>query len=76
MPIYEYVCSDCGMKFELLRSLSQSNDEANCPHCQSPSHRVLSRFACFSNTDGGSATPLGGGGWSGCTASDCGTCAS
>ncbi|MBI4295841.1 MAG: zinc ribbon domain-containing protein [Chloroflexi bacterium] len=76
MPIYEYVCSDCGLKFELMRQLSQSSDGATCPHCQHLASRVLSSFACFSATDGGSATPVGGSGCSGCSASSCGTCAS
>ena len=34
MPIYEYVCSDCDLKFELIRSLSQAEEGALCPRCQ------------------------------------------
>jgi putative FmdB family regulatory protein len=33
MPIYDYQCSDCGFKQEVMRKVSASNVEA-CPQCQ------------------------------------------
>ena len=76
MPIYEYVCSDCGLKFELLRPLSQAHQGASCPHCHNGAERKLSTFACFSKNAAGEATPLAGTGSScaGCGATGCGTC--
>ncbi len=81
MPIYEYVCSDCGLKFELLRRLSQSDDDASCPTCHKHAGRVLSTFACYSaSSDGGSSTPIAGTGGCSCGGScsthNCSTCAS
>ena len=32
MPLYEYTCSKCGKKFELL---IRGDDIPICPHCQS-----------------------------------------
>lgn len=34
MPLYEYRCPKCGGGFELLRSLAERDDEAECPHCR------------------------------------------
>ena len=42
MPIYEYACSKCGKKVELLRFLSQQDDPVECPHCGAPCEFVLS----------------------------------
>ncbi|MFB0557094.1 MAG: zinc ribbon domain-containing protein, partial [Dehalococcoidia bacterium] len=45
MPIYEYFCPNCKLKFELLRPLSQSDKIASCPHCHTNAKRMLSSFA-------------------------------
>ena len=74
MPIYEYVCSDCGLKFELLRQLSQASEEASCPHCHNSAERVLSTFACFSTDESGLSSPVGGSSCASCGAASCNTC--
>ncbi len=75
MPIYEYVCSDCNLKFELLRTLSQANEGASCPHCHNNAERILSTFASFSKSDNGLTTPLAGSNPCGsCSTSSCNTC--
>ncbi len=76
MPIYEYVCSDCGSKFELLRSLSQANEGAPCPRCHNSAERILSIFASFSKEEGGLSTPIPGTGSScaACGATSCNSC--
>ncbi|MEA1971364.1 MAG: zinc ribbon domain-containing protein [Thermodesulfobacteriota bacterium] len=33
MPIYEYICKDCGNKFELIRFASDSDSDIECPGC-------------------------------------------
>ena len=70
MPIYEYLCSKCGQKFELLRSFSQMGEKAPCPRCQNPAERKLSTFASFSKNEAGVSTPVAG------TGSSCGSCSS
>jgi len=46
MPLYEYICDQCGCKFELLRSFTQMDDAAICPCCEQPRvRRLLSTFA-------------------------------
>ena len=75
MPIYEYVCADCDVKFELLRRLSQSTEGASCPQCQSSAERVLSTFACFSRDESGMSSMIGGNSCASCGADSCDTCA-
>ena len=76
MPIYEYTCPDCGSVFELLRPLSQADQEADCPKCHKPARRKLSTFACFSTSGSGVPTRIAGTGSScdSCSATSCDTC--
>jgi putative FmdB family regulatory protein len=34
MPLYEYTCAKCKKKFELIRGLSERDEECECPHCR------------------------------------------
>ena len=74
MPIYEYVCSNCQFKFELLRPLSQASEDVPCPRCQQSAKRVLSVFVGRSANASGSLAAIGGDHCGGCDATDCGTC--
>ncbi|HKD63430.1 MAG TPA: zinc ribbon domain-containing protein [Candidatus Acidoferrales bacterium] len=74
MPIYEYVCDDCGANYERI----VKNDKASvtCPKCESKKHTIkLSVFAAHGNgvkTKGGpSSGPMSGGG-SCCGGGGCG----
>lgn len=75
MPVYEYGCAECGLKFELLRPMSQVNEGAPCPRCNNGASRVLSTFAAFSKGSSETYAPLGGASaCSTCSASDCSSC--
>ena len=75
MPYYEYVCSNCNSKFEIKRCISEIDDPALCPECNSDHvSRQISRVAAFAHGDGGSVSAVGGGG--GCGSCGGGTCAS
>ncbi len=76
MPIYEYVCDDCDLKFELLRPFSQSDKDADCPKCHHSVKRVPSTFACFSTNESGESAPVAGGGsaCATCGGTGCATC--
>lgn len=41
MPIYEYRCKGCDLKFEVRRGFSESSG-ANCPECQCQAQRIFS----------------------------------
>jgi putative FmdB family regulatory protein len=48
MPIYEYICEDCGTKFEKL--VRRNQDAPACPKCgQAHLSTALSTFATHSN---------------------------
>ena len=55
MPIYEYVCSECKSRFELMRPRSECNEEATCPQCNSNAERIISGFSHYSAAPSGSA---------------------
>ncbi|MDY6893317.1 MAG: zinc ribbon domain-containing protein [Chloroflexota bacterium] len=75
MPVYEYQCSKCDLRFELLRPMSQVNEGASCPRCNNGANKVLSSFAAFSKSSSGDSAPVGGGSSCGtCSASNCSSC--
>lgn len=74
MPIYEYVCPACELKFELIRPASQSGAGASCPRCRKTANRVLSAFSSFSKNESGVSAPVGGSSCGGCSATSCSTC--
>lgn len=59
MPIYEYICSQCGNEFEKLMRFSDPDiNSPQCPHCQSEStNKRMSRIAAMGslNTSAGSS---------------------
>lgn len=66
MPIYEYICLECGHEFEkLVRNSTESND-IQCPECKSSQlEDKVSGFASVSAAGGlGSSNCTPGGGWS------------
>ena len=51
MPIYEYECIKCGERFELRRSIADSDSEVKCPKCGAEEpRRVFSVFATGSSS--------------------------
>jgi len=73
MPIYEYVCDDCGERYE--RIVMNQSTAITCPKCASAKHTIqLSVFAAPSNaskSSGGSAGESASGAC-GCTPRTCG----
>ncbi len=72
MPIYEYVCDDCGERYE--RIVMSKSQAIECPKCASAKHTIqLSVFAAPSNGNkssaGSSSTSNSGGG---CCGGGCG----
>ena len=74
MPLYEYYCTKCASKYELLRSMSQSDEPATCPSGHKGGARMLSLFASVGGKGGGGdfAAGDGGGGGCGCGGGGCG----
>lgn len=71
MPIYEFICDECGAEFE---ELVRNGDKPKCDACSSREvRRIFSKFAVHS-----SSANLGGKGadksCSSCASSSCATC--
>ena len=46
MPLYDYICEDCGHSFEKLRRMSDDDRELRCPGCESQRiERMISTFS-------------------------------
>ena len=46
MPIYTYICKDCGEKFDLLFGVTSEKAELKCKKCNSRNiHKILSLFS-------------------------------
>lgn len=72
MPIYEYVCEDCGTKFEALRPMSAADEPIACKNChQQHTHRAIS--VCFAQGEGISSKSSYGG-CNGCRGGNCASC--
>ncbi len=75
MPIYEYVCDDCGERYE--RIVMSQRQKITCPKCESAKHTIqLSVFAAPSNGSKSPTSPststASSGGSCGCTPRTCG----
>lgn len=40
MPLYEYQCEECGLRFERRQSFNDA-PLSECPECEGPVHRVI-----------------------------------
>jgi putative FmdB family regulatory protein len=73
MPIYEYICKDCGKRFEMLRSIKEADFPISCKSCKSDqTQRALSVFYAQSGSQiiaGGNNT-----GCAGCSNGSCSSC--
>jgi putative FmdB family regulatory protein len=70
VPIYEYLCEDCGKRYEQI-VLNRSQPVA-CPHCSSKRKTLqLSVFSAPAKANGGTFGRTSGGGTSGGGPSDC-----
>jgi putative FmdB family regulatory protein len=77
MPIYEYVCNQCGTQFDALRSFKEADSTIECTRCHShQTQRKLSTF--FAHSGGksiaGSDSHSCGGGCGHCSGGSCGSC--
>lgn len=54
MPLYEYRCTGCGERFEVLQRMGQGADSLACPRCGAARpERQLSTFAAAGGGAGG-----------------------
>jgi putative FmdB family regulatory protein len=78
MALYEYKCSGCEERFELMRSMGTADDPAECPECGgTESRRMISNFSSITPGDSALSTNpmmnarMAGGGGHGCCGGGC-----
>lgn len=57
MPIYEYICADCGHAFEDFVQSSSDRKTPACPKCDS--HKAARQFSLFAAREGQQASSGG-----------------
>lgn len=71
MPIYEFLCKDCGQEFETL--VLKNDEKVCCPSCGSDkAGRLMSGFA--HKSEGGKMVTSGGSSCSSCSGGNCSSC--
>ena len=60
MPLYEYHCTACGSRFELLRRIGQGSEGLDCPSCGKT--EVEKEHSTFAGAVSSGAGVGGGGG--------------
>lgn len=72
MPVYEYICLDCGERFDALRSMAAADAPIACQGCSSQhTSRTISVFAAHS---GGRVVAGGGSSCGSCAGGACSSC--
>ncbi len=58
MPVYEYICQKCNVKFSVFQHITTSKNHTSCPRCASGDvKKVMSACNCSSGTKNASSTP-------------------
>ena len=66
MPVYEYKCSKCNRKFDVLHKSTTIQDDVHCPVCDSKENKKLFSKFNSSSSSSGNAT------FDGCASGSCG----
>ncbi len=71
MPVYSYICKDCGNKFDLLVGVVSKDEEEICKKCGSKNIKKL--LTCFGVNVSSGKSDLSSSGPS-CSTGTCPTC--
>ena len=72
MPIYEYICQECQVRFEKIRCMADADAPLECERCHSSqTRRAVS--AAFAHS-GGRVIAGGGSSCQGCSGGSCSSC--
>lgn len=73
MPIYEFICEECGYEFEEL--CIKNCEEIKCPNCNTK--KIKKKLSCFAFKSGStfrSSSNKSNSGCSGCSSTSCSSC--
>ena len=54
MPLYEYLCQECGQEFEKIMRFDQSDERPACPGCKS--ENTQKRISVFASAGMGNSS--------------------
>ena len=61
MPIYEYICQDCGKQFETIVTSSAARDSIACKYCNSTKTKKTMSATSFRVGSSAGSVPMGSG---------------
>jgi putative FmdB family regulatory protein len=67
MPIYEYVCQDCGKQFETIVASSLDTSAVPCKYCGSKQTKKTISATSFRISSSSGSVPFGSGSGGGCS---------
>jgi putative FmdB family regulatory protein len=70
MPVYEYICRDCGRAFE--RYVQRWSEAVSCPSCAGAVEKQLSTFSMAGGASSSGGSMTGGSGGGCCGGGGCG----
>lgn len=60
MPIYEYKCTSCGHRFDVLQRMNEDGTNLTCPHCgASRPEKMISTCASAGIANSGASSGRG-----------------
>jgi putative FmdB family regulatory protein len=65
MPLYEYVCQDCGARVERMRRMSERTDAPRCEDCGSENTALALSASSFLGGAGGGGGACSTSAWTG-----------
>jgi putative FmdB family regulatory protein len=75
MPLYEYCCADCHVKFTTLRPIADADAPIACPECGGEqTKRAISLIAASPRGEGETGYSSSSSACSTCSATSCSTC--
>ena len=72
MPLYEYICQECGTHFDALRQIKEADQAIACKHCQSP--KTIRKLSVFFAQSGGKVIAGAGENCGSCAGGNCAHC--
>jgi len=74
MPVYDYLCTDCGV-FDAMRRIAERDDALPCPRCGTDAQRVTVAAPALGSSSGSTeGTPAGEGRYGGMRHVGCSCC--
>jgi len=72
MPIYEYICKDCGSHFDTLRPMKEADTPIICLDCHG--EHTVRQLSLFVAKSGGQTITNSSHGCGGCNGGSCSSC--